>query len=57
MYGTNNILFRLATSHLQAKRNVRPQRRQRTGQNPIKSLQERTDLVDESDIAAKDAVS
>ena len=42
--------FRLSSSIASNKRSLRPQRKQRSAANPLKTLQKRDDLINEEDI-------
>ena len=46
------ISFRLTSVSTSDKRSLRPQRHHKTGVNPIKLLQQRDDLIDETTLVA-----
>ena len=49
-------IVRLSSSLAADKRSLRPQRRHKTGANPVKQLQQREDLIDESEVSNKPKV-
>ena len=52
----NFFPYRLSSSLANDKRKLRPQRKQRTSANPMKSLHQRDDLIDEVVVADKQKV-